>query len=153
VPTLEHDDGKRLTESRAICSYLESVKPEPNLMGGDGRERAQIEMWDRRVELGLFLPLAMWVRHSHPALAVLEPRQLPDYAQIQRERARTFARWLDGQLAGRSYVAGPRFSIADITAFCGLEFARLVKYNAAEDGLTNLQRWRDAIATRPSAAR
>jgi glutathione S-transferase len=152
VPVLVLDDGTQLAESRAICSYLESLHPEPNLMGRDGRERAVVEMWDRRVELGLFLPLAMWVRHSHPALAALEAQQLPEYAQVQQTRARTFARWLDGELATRRFVVDERFTIADITAFCGVEFARLVKFSPAGEGLKHVQRWRDEVASRPSAS-
>lgn len=151
VPVLELDDGTHIAESRAICTYLESLAPEPNLMGQDGRERAELEMWDRRIELGLFLPIAMWARHTHPALAELEGRQLADYAQVQSERARAAARWLDGHLGSRRFIACERFSIVDITTFCGIEFARLVRWTPAEDGLQHLQRWRDEIAARPSA--
>ncbi|MCC7330215.1 MAG: glutathione S-transferase [Gammaproteobacteria bacterium] len=151
VPVLELDDGTMLAETRAISGYLESLHPEPNLLGRTPRERAEIEMWDRRVELGLGFAIRDWVRHSHPALAVLEGRQFPDYAQVQAARARAHARWLDQELAGRPFIAGTRFTIADITAFCALEFARLVKLSPAAEGLQALQRWRDAIAARPSA--
>lgn len=151
VPVLELDDGTMLAETRAISSYLESLRPEPNLMGRTPLERAQIEMWDRRIELGVGFAIMMWARHSHPALAALEGRQLPEYGEIQAQRARERARWLDGELSGREFIAGDRFTIADITAFCALEFARLVKYSPAEAGLPTLQRWRDTIAARPSA--
>ena len=83
VPVLELDDGRCLAESRAICSYLESLQPEPNLMGEDGEEKAFIEMADRQVEFNFFLPLANYIRHTHPGLAVLEQPQFPDYGAAQ----------------------------------------------------------------------
>lgn len=153
VPVLELDDGTIITETRAISGYLESLHPEPNLLGRTPLEHAQIEMWDRRVELGLGFALMGWIRHSHPAFAVLEGQQFPDYAQAQAGRARAYARWLDQELANRPFIAGERFSIADITAFCALEFGRLVRFSPAGEGLQSLQRWRDAIAARPSAGR
>lgn len=151
VPVLELDDGRFLAESRAICSYIEALYPEPNLMGRDGEERAFIEMADRQIEFTLFAGIAHCVRHTHPGLAVLEQPQFADYGAAQGRKMREAARWLDGQLASRSYVAGERFSIADITAFCAIEFARLVKFKPGAEGLTHLQAWRDRIAQRPSA--
>lgn len=152
VPALELDDGRVLCETRAICTYLEGLRPEPNLMGEGFEERAFIEMADRRIEMHLFLGIANWVRHTHPALAVLEQPQFPEYGSAQSERFRETARWLDGELAGRAYVVGERFTVADITAFCALEFARgLMKFRPSDDGLDNLQAWRDRIAQRPSA--
>lgn len=153
VPALEIDDGRVLTESRAICSWLEARHPEPSLLGRDAEERAFVEEADRQVELYLFLPLAMWVRHTHPGLASLEHPQLPDYAAIQAERGREAARVLDHRLSSREWMAGNRYTIADITAFCALEFARgLAKWRPSDDGLTRLQEWRDRVALRPSSS-
>lgn len=153
VPLLELDDGRVLTESRAIQTFLESRFPEPNLMGRDGEERAFVEEADRQVELYLFFPLAMWVRHTHPGLAMLEQPQLPDYAASQAGRGREAAAVLDQMLATREWIAGDRYTVADITAFCALEFARgLAKWRPADDGLARLQSWRDRVASRPSAA-
>jgi len=152
VPVLELDDGRCLAESRAICTYLESLCPEPNLMGKDGEERAFIEMADRQVEFHFFLALTNLVRHTHPGLAVLEPQQFPDYGAAQGVKMREAAGWLDGLLGAHPYVAGERFTIADITAFCALEFARLIKFKPADHGLPHLQAWRDRIAARPSAS-
>jgi glutathione S-transferase len=152
VPVLELDDGRALSETRAICTYLEGLHPTPNLMGEGFEERAFIEMMDRRVEGQLFLRIANCIRHTHPALAPLEQPQFGDFGATQGEKMRTTARWLDGLLANQPYVAGERFTIADITAFCALEFARgLMKFRPGEEGMGNLQAWRDRIAERPSA--
>ncbi|NHZ79233.1 glutathione S-transferase family protein [Massilia sp. CCM 8695] len=154
VPALELDDGRVLTETRAICTYLEGLHPEPNLMGEGFEERAFIEMADRRVELHLLLGIANCVRHTHPGLAMLEQPQFPEFGASQGEKMREHARWLDGELAKRPFVAGERFTVADITAWCALEFARgLMKFKPGAEGMANLQAWRDRIAERPSAAR
>jgi glutathione S-transferase len=122
---------------------------------GDGfEERAFIEMADRRMELHLLLGIANCVRHTHPALAVLEQPQFGDFGASQGEKMRDTTRWLDGVLAGQPYVAGQRFTIADITAFCALEFARgMMKFRPGAEGMMHLQEWRDRIADRPSAGR
>ncbi|MEO7493362.1 MAG: glutathione S-transferase family protein [Massilia sp.] len=154
LPVLELDDGRVLTETRAICTWLEGLRPEPNLMGVDYEERAFIEMADRRVELGLFSRIAYCVRHTHPGLAVLEQPQFGEFGVEQGRKMRESARWLDGVLARQPFVAGERFTIADITAFCALEFARaLMKFRPGQEGMAHLQAWRDRIAARPSAAR
>jgi glutathione S-transferase len=153
VPALELDDGRVLCETRAICSYLEGVYPEPNLMGEGFEERAFIEMADRRIELHVFAGIANCVRHTHPGLAALEQPQFPDYGAAQGEKMREWARWLDQTLAAQPYVAGQRFTIADITAFCAMEFARgLMKFRPGQEGMAHLQAWRDRMAERPSAA-
>jgi glutathione S-transferase len=152
VPVLELADGRTLAETRAICTYLEGLYPNPNLMGEGFEERAFIEMMDRRCELQLFLRIANVIRHTHPGLAVLEQPQFPDFGAAQGNKVRETAHWLDGVLADRDFVAGERFTVADITAFCALEFARgLMKFRPGEEGYVNLQRWRDRIAQRPSA--
>ncbi|CUI03599.1 glutathione S-transferase family protein [Massilia sp. P8910] len=154
VPALELDDGRVLTETRAICTYLEGLHPEPNLMGEGFEERAFIEMADRRVELYLMLGIANCVRHTHPGLAALEQPQFPEFGASQGEKMREHARWLDRELATRPFMAGERFTVADITAWCALEFARgLMKFKPGAEGMDNLQAWRDRIAERPSAAR
>jgi glutathione S-transferase len=154
VPALELDDGRVLCETRAICTYLEGLQPEPNLMGVGFEERAFIEMADRRAELYLFAAIANSVRHIHPGLASLEQPQFPEFGASQAEKMRTAARWLDAELGKQPYVAGDRFTIADITAFCGLEFARgLMKFRPGAEGMHHLQEWRDRIAERPTAGR
>lgn len=152
VPVLELDDGRVLSETRAICTWLEGLYPQPNLMGEGFEERAFIEMMDRRCELQLFLRIANCIRHGHPALAALEQPQFAEFGASQGRKMRESARWLDGVLADQPYVAGARLTIADITAFCALEFARgLMKFRPGEEGMPHLQAWRDRIAERPSA--
>jgi len=149
IPVLVLDDGRALSETRAICTYLEGLYPEPNLMGADATERAFIEMADRRMELHLMLEIALCVRHTHPGLAVLESPQFPDFGAAQGVKMRATARWLDEELARQPYVAGERFTIADITAFCALEFARgLMKFRPGQEGMPHLQAWRERIAQR-----
>ena len=152
VPALVLDDGRVLTESRAICTYLEGRYPEPNLMGRDAEERAFIEMADRRVELDWMASIANCVRHTHPGLAPLEQPQFADFGQSQARKMRDTAAWFDQWLSQHPWIAGERFTIADITAFCALEFARLMRFHAGKEGLHALQDWRDRVGARPSAA-
>lgn len=151
VPALVLDDGAVLTESVAICRYIERLQPEPALFGRGGREQAFVEMWQRRMEFQLFGPVAHAFRHSHPRLAVLEQPQLPEFAAAQRPRAFDAMRFLDGELAGRPFVAGDAFTIADITAFVALELTKLARIDIPAD-LSHLARWRSEVAARPSAA-
>jgi glutathione S-transferase len=152
VPALELDDGRVLTETRAICTYLEGLHPEPNLMGVDFEERAFIEMSDRRIEFYLLGGIAHWIRHTHPGLAPLEQPQFPDFGRSQGEKMRDVARWLDQELAQRAYVAGARFTIADITAFVALDFARgLMKFVPGDEGMPHLQAYFDRWRERASA--
>ncbi|MFZ4602421.1 MAG: glutathione S-transferase family protein [Caulobacterales bacterium] len=148
APTLVLDDGTALTESRAISTYLDAIYPEPNLMGRTPLERAQIEMWDRRAELMLTLPLMQWVRHGHPVLANIEKNQSPDVAAFNQRTAMNMAKFFDAELAGRAFIAGDRFTIADITVLAGLDFAKMMKWRPGDD-LPNLRRWREAMSERP----
>lgn len=147
LPALVLDDGRTLTESRAICSYLESLYPEPNLMGRDAFERAHIEMWDRRIELMLSYPMMIWVRHGSPILAKVEQHQNAALAEANRDIALRMAAWLDAELASRPFIAGDRFTSADITALAGMDFAKMVRWRPSEE-LPNLTRWRNDMGAR-----
>ena len=149
VPALELDDGTCISESIAICRYLEALYPEPNLFGRDPKEQALIEMWTRRCEMYLANPMMLNVRFSHPALAALEAPQ-PQVAEYSRVGAEKFMRLLDRQLAEHEFIAADRFTIADIVAAVGLDFARLVKYRPPEE-FTHLARWMDDCRARPAA--
>jgi len=150
VPALELDDGTAISESVAICRYLEAIYPEPNLFGVDAREQAVIEMWTRRCEFYLANPIMLNVRHSHPAMAALEGVQVAEVAEYNRLWAERFMRTLDRQLSDHEFIAGDRFTIADIVAVVGLDFARLVKYRPPEE-LTHLARWLETCRARPAA--
>jgi glutathione S-transferase len=151
VPALELDDGTVISESVAICRYLEALHPEPNLFGRDVREQAVVEMWTRRCEFYLANPIMLNVRHSHPALAALEATQLPQVAEYNRVSAEKFMKSLDRRLGDNEFVAGERFTIADIVGVVGLEFARLIRYRPPEE-LTHLARWLGTCTARPAAA-
>lgn len=150
VPALDLGDGTTITESVAICRYLEAVYPEPNLFGRDAREAAVIEMWLRRAEMMLATPLMMAVRHGHPALAAIE-RQSPEIAGRNREGAEKALAFFDRRLGEAEWIAGDRITIADIVAFTGLDFARMVKFRPPDE-LVNVARWAEAMRERPAAA-
>ena len=148
VPALELDDGTTISESVAIGRFLESMYPEPNLFGVDAREQAVIEMWTRRCEFYLANPIMLNVRHSHPALAALEATQVQQVADYNKIAAEKFMKTLDRRLAEHEFLAEDRFTIADIVAVVGLDFARLIKYRPPEE-FTRLARWLKACRARP----
>jgi glutathione S-transferase len=150
APALTLEDGTTITESLAICRYLESLYPEPNLFGRDARDTAVIEMWTRRAEIMTALPLMLAVRHGHPALAVLET-QVPEVAASNRAGAERSLALFDRQLAGSPFLAGDRVTIADGVLYVGFEFARMVRF-AVPEALANLSRWQAAMRARPSAS-
>jgi glutathione S-transferase len=150
VPALILDDGTALTESVAICRYLESIWPAPNLLGRDPRETAIIEMWTRRAELMAAIPLMQAVRHAHPALAALET-QVPEIASSNRQLAERSLSLFDERLGRSEWIAADRVTLADGVLFTGLEFARLIRF-AVPEPLTNVARWHVAMRARPSAS-
>jgi glutathione S-transferase len=137
VPALELEDGMTITESVAICRYLESLYPEPNLFGRDA-------------ELMLSTPLMMTVRHGHPALAVLEQQSL-EMAERYRGQAERALKVFERRLAESAYIASDRVTMADIIAITGLDFARMVKFHPAED-LIHIARWVEAMKARPASS-
>jgi glutathione S-transferase len=149
LPALELDDGTVVTESIAICRYLESRYPEPNLFGRTPEETAVIEMWLRRAEFLVATPTMLWVRHTAPALAVLETQDAA-FAEHQRREAMQGLKVLDERLRGREWLACDRITIADIAAFVGLDFARLIRFRPPEE-LAELGRWAEAMRARPAA--
>lgn len=150
VPALELDDGTTITESLAICRYLEARYPEPNLFGTTPEETAVIEMWTRRCEIYLSNPVMLFVRLTHPALSALETPK-PEVAEYNKTNAERFMSSLNKQLATREFVAGDRFTIADIVAAVGVDFGRLVKYRPPEE-LTAFNAWLDRVKARPAAS-
>lgn len=149
VPALEIDEATTITESVAICRYLESVYPEPNLFGRDPLETAVIEMWSRRAEMLLSTPLMMAVRHGHPALAAIET-QVPEIAETNRRAAERALKVFDRRLAESEFIAADRVTIADILAVTGIDFARMVKFRPDAE-LVNVGRWLQQMMERPAA--
>ena len=148
LPVLELDDGTHITETMAICRYLELLHPDPPLFGTSPVEQATIEMWNRRMELNLLLNIAHCFQHSHPFFADTKP-QVPDYAAIARQRAETHLDRLNTLLGSRPYIAGENFSVADITTVCAIDFARVVKIRIA-DSADHLNQWHKRVSDRPS---
>ena len=149
-PALELDDGVTLTESVAIGRYLESLHPEPNLFGRDAREIAVIEMWTRRAELTVALPLMQMVRHTHPAMAALAGEQSAEFAAVSRAQGELGLESLDRRLAESACLAADRITIADIVAYTGLDFGRMVRHRPPET-LRHLARWMEEMRARPAA--
>lgn len=150
LPALRLADGSWLTESLAICRYLEALWPKPNLMGHDPLETARIEMWQRRVEFQLFGPIAAVLRHGNPKMAVLED-QCPAWAMANVPRVHAGLDWLDRRLGASENVAGERFTIADITALVAVDFLRPIRVQIG-GGHRALAAWRARHAERPSLA-
>ncbi|MDB5425292.1 MAG: glutathione S-transferase, partial [Phenylobacterium sp.] len=139
VPMLELDDGTCITESVAICRYLESRYPEPNLFGRTPQETAVIEMWMRRAEMLVATPVMIGVRHIHPAMAALE-QQVPAVGQHNLETGTRALKVLDRRLADSEWLAADRLTIADIVAFVGIDFGRMIKFRPPEE-LAHVARW------------
>jgi glutathione S-transferase len=150
MPALELDDGTIITESIAICRYFEAQQPEPPLFGVGAKEIAQVEMWNRRCELNLLSGVAHIFRHSHPAMKELEVPQVPAWSEANKPRVADFLKILDEQLKSHKFVAGDRFSVADITAMCAIDFMKPAKIPVPE-GLDSLKRWHAEVSSRPSA--
>ncbi len=149
LPVLELDDGRLICESVAICRYIEELHPEPNLMGSEPFERANIERWQRHMEFEILNLTAQVFRHTHKYWIGRLP-QSPDHGEFCRQAVGKRLDWLDGVLAEREYVAGDRFTIADITALVGLDFGRISKIRIMPEQ-KNLSRWYSAVSGRPSS--
>jgi glutathione S-transferase len=150
VPGLEFPDGRLLRESMAICRYLEEQFPEPNLFGADAWERAVIEQWNRHAELELLLPVAQVFRNTH-AFWQGRIKQAPDFGAIMREQLAARFDWLEDELSRRQYIAGDRFTVADISAVCAIDFGKVA--NIRIDAVTHpqLAAWHKRVSERPSA--
>ena len=150
VPVLELDDGSYISESIAICRYLEAVEPEPNLFGLDAIEIANVEMWQRRVELNLFLEIAGAFRNI---TGFFKDREtcVEEWGKVCAEKAPKALTMFDDQLSDNQYLAGDRFTVADITLAITLDFAEMVKV-APLPTLDHITRWRANVTARASLA-
>jgi len=150
VPVLELDDGRQLRESIAICRWFEEQQPEPNLFGADPWERAVVEQWNRLAELELLFTVAQVFRNTHDFWKG-RIEQAPDFGAIMRTKLAERMAWIDAELATRPHVAGERFTVADITLLCALDFAKVSGVRIDPATQPNLKRWHDLVSARPSA--
>lgn len=150
VPILVLDDGTAISETMAICRYFEETKPEPALFGHSAIGKANVEMWNRRMELGLMTQVSQAFRHVHPAMAHLEVPQIKEWGEANKEKALDTLAMLDKELAGNAFVAGDAYTVADITALVAIDFMRPARITVP-DGLGNVKRWHAAVSARPSA--
>ena len=151
VPALVLDDGTVIAESIAICRYFEALAPEPALFGRGALDSALVEMWNRRAELHLFLPVATIFQHLHPAMKIMVDPQVPAWGEANKPRVIEFLTFLDGELKERPHVTGSDYTVADITAQVAVDFMRVSKLTVP-DGLANVRRWHQAVSARPSAS-
>ena len=149
LPVLELDDGTLIAESVAICRYFEDLKPEPNLMGLDAKDKGVVEMWNRRMEFEVLSMAAGSFRNTSDFFKGRIP-QVKEYGEIAKNAAIKRLEWLDTVLADREFIAGPRYTIADITALIGIDFGRTTAIKIQENQ-KNLARWHQAVSSRPSA--
>jgi glutathione S-transferase len=154
IPVLELDDGTAISESVAICRYFEALRPDPPLFGSGLLEQARVEMWNRRIELGLLSQVGIAWRNG-PVVAKMAPgrfRRIPEAKEDAEQAARSFYRRMNGWLADQGFLNGDAFSIADITALCTIDFASALVDLAPDPELTELQRWHEEVSARPAAS-
>ena len=150
VPALVLDDGTVIAESIPICRYFEAQNPEPPLFGRGALDGAMVEMWQRRVELHLLFPIAHVFRNSHPAMKAMEVPQVPAWAEANKPRVADFLALLDRELGTRPFIAGDRYTVADITGLVAVDFMKPAKLAVPED-MKHVRRWHREVAARPSA--
>jgi glutathione S-transferase len=150
VPILLLDNGSVISETVAICRYFDELQPEPALFGRGALGKAEVEMWQRRVELNLFGCVAHAFRHLHPAMAKLEVPQVAAWGEANKPRVLEMLDLLDKHLAETRFIAGDDYSIADITALVAIDFMKPARIQRPE-GLANLERWYGEVSSRPSA--
>lgn len=150
LPVLELADGRVLRESMAICRYIEELHPEPNLFGADAWERAVIEQWNRHAELELLFPISQVFRNTNK-FWVGRIKQCAEFGEIMREQVASRFDWFDSELANRPFIAGERFTVADITALCAIDFGKVsnIRIDAAKH--PKLAAWHQRVTDRPSA--
>jgi glutathione S-transferase len=152
MPALELDDGKTIAEITAICEYLEDTHPKPALIGTNPEEKAEARMWTRRVDLNICEPMANGFRYSQ-GLPLFKDRMVtvPEGAEGLKKIAQDRLKWLDGQMAGREWICGKRFTLADILLFCFADFGASVGQPLNPDN-KNVAAWFARVKARPSAS-
>lgn len=149
LPCLELEDGRLIRESMAICRYFEALHVEPPLFGRDPFEQAMVEQWSRHAELELLLPIALSFQNTSPYWQGRK-RQVPEFGEVSRDNALSRLALFDEALRGRAFLVGDALTVADITLFCAVDFARVVKIRVDEQH-PDLLRHYQAMGARPSA--
>jgi len=149
VPTLVLDDGTAISETVAICRYFEETTPKPPLFGTTPTEKALVDMWVRRAEFAVMQPVGAYWRHAHPRTAALLT-QFKDFGESNRETYERALGWLDKELAGRSFVAGKAYTMADICLLTTVDFADWIGL-PLPDTAANVRAWHERVSARPSA--
>lgn len=150
VPVLVLDDGRTIAETVAICRYFEEIAPEPALFGVGPVGKAEVEMWNRRVELGLSSAVFSVFRHLHPKMAHLEVPQIAAWGEANKDKVTQELGRLDERLRESRFIAGNDYSIADITALVAVDFMRPARLGKP-DAFVNVIRWYQEVSARPSA--
>ena len=152
LPCLELDDGSMLAEILPICEYLEEKQPRPPLVGATPEERATTRMWARRIDLNIVEPMANGFRYAE-GLTLFQDRihTIPQAANDLKAIAQEKLAWLDGLMNGNQFIAGARFTLADIFLFAFLDFGRTVG-QSIDPNLKWINGWFDRVGSRPSAA-
>jgi glutathione S-transferase len=150
LPALEFPDGRMIGESVSICRYFEAEHPAPALFGTNTLERVEIDMWIRRVEFTLMLPVGNIWMHTHPFTAHVVKPQYTEFGESNRPRAAAAMRRLDETLGGRTFLAGEAYSMADIVLLTTIDFAAFIGVPMPDD-VPSLSAWHARVSARPSA--
>jgi len=150
LPALELDDGTCISETVAICRYLEETHPEPPLFGRTPVEKALVDQWVRRVEFAVMMPVGNFWRHAHPRTAALLT-QFKDFGQSNTETYKGAQKYLNRELEGREFLVGDSLTIADICLLSTVDFAEWIGLPVEEE-FENLTAWRTRMKARPSAS-
>lgn len=151
VPVLVLDDGECITETMAICRFFEELHPEPALFGTTPLEKARVEMWSRRMELGLFWSVAQAFRHLHPRMIEREVPQVREWGEANKQKALDRLKLLDERLQVSRFIAGEIYSVADITGLVAVDFMAAARIERP-DSFSGVNRWYGEVSSRPSAA-
>ncbi len=151
TPVLALDDGTAISETMAICRYIEALHPAPALFGETPLAQALVEMWSRRVEFGLYTAVQAVFRHGHPGMAASENPQVPQWADVNRPRTQEALAMLERRLGESAFLAGPDFTVADITAGVTVDFLRAARITLPEEHV-HLRRWHEDLRARASWA-